>query len=223
MKSATDENPLYELYQVLYNEFEWLQNNINNDSFPIGKSINTDEGLLKLILQNNGCAFNDDPICHEHTLESVKDYSVIFIYGGKANEKNDCYDYIEFFGYRYLIVFIDYFYDFFNEIKTSTGEDDVDGNLSELMGRSIFFDALKKIADIFISTITPYAEISNILATTAAANNYRFAGVFIAAKIINDFVGLGEEDQYFIRYQDLMNMLDNIPMALLLNGVKFTE
>ena len=34
-----------------------LQNNINNDSFPIGKSINTDEGLLKLILQNNGCAF----------------------------------------------------------------------------------------------------------------------------------------------------------------------
>ena len=224
MKAATDENPLYEFYLEIYNELEWLKNNINIEAFPVGKPINEDsEALLKLILENNGCAFNDYPVMHEHTLSNVKDYSLLFIYGGKANEKNDCFDYIEFYNYRYLIVFMDYFYEFFNNIESSAGEDDVEGNLNELMGRSVYFDALKKVSDIFISTITPYAEISNTLATTAAANNYRFAGIFIAAKLINDFVGLGQEDQYLIKYTDLMNMLENIPMTLLLNGVKFLE
>jgi hypothetical protein len=129
----------------------------------------------------------------------------------KANEVNNYYDYIEFFGTKYLIIFMDYFENFFKPEQP------------EIIGRSVYFDAIKKIVDVFISTTTSAAELMGSLSTTAASNMYRFAGVFIASLIIDELVGLNEDDVSIIAYNDLKYMITNISPQLLLLGVKYLE
>ena len=211
MVGFTNNNPLLELYNVLRSHIGFQENS------TIRKT--NDDMIFKLILENNGCGFTDDSIYRFKMLQYTNNYGIYFVYGAKANDVNEFYDYIEFYGMRYLVVFMDYFKDFGKEYKTI---DEIDANLQELMGNSIYFDAIKKIVDVYISTTTSAAELMGSESTTAASNMYRFAGIFIAAKIIDDTVGLTENDVTTIRYQDLREMI-NKPIELLLLGIKFNE
>jgi hypothetical protein len=211
MVTSTEKMPLFELYEVILEEFKWFKNNKNEAWFPYtGKDIN-DEAVMKLMLENNGCAFTDKSIIHLSTLESTPNYVLGFMWDAKANLVNNYYDYIEFFGTKYLIIFMDYFENFFNPEQP------------EIIGRSVYFDAIKKIVDVFISTTTSAAELMGSLSTTAASNMYRFAGVFIASLIIDELVGLNEDDVSMIAYDDLKDMITNISPQLLLLGVKYLE
>ena len=211
MVASTEKMPLFELYEVILEEFKWFKNNKNEAWFPYtGKDIN-DEAVMKLMLENNGCAFTDKSIIHLSTLKSTPNYILGFIWDAKANEVNNYYDYIEFFGTKYLIIFMDYFENFFKPEQP------------EIIGRSVYFDAIKKIVDVFISTTTSAAELMGSLSTTAASNMYRFAGVFIASLIIDELVGLNEDDVSMIAYNDLKDMITNISPQLLLLGVKYLE
>ena len=211
MVASTEKMPLFELYEVILEEFKWFKNNKNEAWFPYtGKDIN-DEALMKLILENNGWAFTDKSIIHLSTLESTPNYVLGFMWDAKANLVNNYYDYIEFFGTKYLIIFMDYFENFFKSEQP------------KIIGRSVYFDAIKKIVDVFISTTTSAAELMGSLSTTAASNMYRFAGVFIASLIIDELVGLNEDDVSMIAYNDLKDMITNISPQLLLLGVKYLE
>jgi hypothetical protein len=166
---------------------------------------------MKLILGNNGCVFTDKSIIQLSTLKSTPNYVLGFMWDAQGNAVNNYYDYIEFFGTKYLIIFMDYFENFFKPEQP------------EIIGRSVYFDAIKKIVDVFISTTTSAAELMGSLSTTAASNMYRFAGVFIASLIIDELVGLNEDDVSMIAYNDLKDMITNISPQLLLLGVKYLE
>lgn len=212
MVTSTETMPLFELYEVILSEFKWFKNNKDEAWFPyIGRTMNTDESVMKLILENNGCAFTDKSIIHLSTLKSTPNYVLGFMWDARANEVNNYYDYIEFFGTKYLIIFMDYFENFFKSEQP------------KILGRSVYFDAIKKIVDVFISTTTSAAELMGSLSTTAASNMYRFAGVFIASLIIDELVGLNEDDVSMIAYNDLKDMITNISPQLLLLGVKYLE
>lgn len=206
MITATDSNSLYEIYDSIYNEFKWLSLNKEN---IIGKLM-SEESILELILKNNGCAFSDSALIHFHTLKDTPNYIIGYIYGAQANSVNRYYDYIEFYGMKYLILFMDYFKNFFDEPDI-------------ILGRSNYFDAIKNFVDIFISTTTNAAELMGSMSATAASNMYRFAGTFIAADVIDNIVGLDEADVSMIQYNDLRDMLDNIGIKMLLVGIKYME
>ena len=210
MLAAVDNNPLIEFHDVLYKAIkgEIQTKDISN------------EPILKLILDNNGCGFTDNCTYGQEFLKCTKDYGIYFLYGASANAVNECFDYLDFYGMKYLIVFMDYFKDFYTNKNTT---DEIENTLNDLMGNSIYFDAIKKIVDTFISTTVPAAELMGSLSTTAASSNYRFAGIFIAASIIDKEVGLTENDVTTINFNDLRTMLDNIQLQLLLLGIKFKD
>ena len=108
---------------------------------------------------------------------------------------------------------MDYFIDINKPLET---DDDI------FLGRSKYFDAIRQIVDVFLATTTTYAEInSSILSTTILGNAYRFAGAFIAAKLIQDICGeITENDQEIMKLEDLQEML-TYPLSLLLNGIKY--
>ena len=184
------------MYLELYDILS--ENLLYSKNTPI-RYINDDE-IFKLILWNNGCGFSDDSYYRQEFFETINNYCICFIYKAKG------------------IIFMDYFKDFGKEDKLK--EDDPLG----ILGNSIYFDAIKKLVDVFISTTTNSAELMGpFLSSTVASNNYRFMGIFIAAKIIDDKIGLKEEDTYLIKYEDLKKMIDKIPMKLLLSGIKYYE
>ena len=216
MYAVLDRPLVYTLYTSIKDEIEWMIRNKGNKGFPWGKSLNLDS-VFKLILQNNGCQLSDDPVYHEFTLKPDElNYKIIFMYGAIGNKVNECFDYIEFFGAKTLVIFMDKFLDIDSKLET---EDEI------FMGKSIYINMIRIIADIFIATTTNFAELnSSILSTTAAGNAYRFAGIFIAAKLVEPFCYNGEiseNDISIIDPKELNNMLHNIPFELLLSGVKY--
>lgn len=217
MIALTNDAPLFRLYKSLLEEFKYgWADNIQNSQH---KNINSDP-LLKLILENNGCAFCDNSSFIRWAIDDEGDgatYFVYFIYAAKANGANDFFDYIEFYGSKNLIIFTDYFKDMIKD-RADPEKDP----LEFAMGKSVYFDAIKKIVELFLCTSTPMAEINSpLLAATSAANNYRFAGTIIAALVINSICGLTEEDVSEMEYGQLMNMITSIKPQFLLNGIRY--
>ena len=113
MVGFTNNNPLLELYNVLRSHIGFQENS------TIRKT--SDDMIFKLILENNGCGFTDDSIYRFKMLQYTNNYGIYFVYGAKANDVNEFYDYIEFYGMRYLVVFMDYFKDFGKEYAHTIG------------------------------------------------------------------------------------------------------
>ena len=199
-----------ELYEVLKNKFVYDLNesvtNINNDR------------ALKLILQNNGCLFSDNCVYTHKFLDYTSNYGICFIYGAMGNHVNEYFDYIEFYGMKYIVIFMDYFKDF--GVKKEPTDDEVNNTLNELMGNSVYFDAIKKIVDVFIYTTVNPSLMNSFLSTTSAASNYRYMGIFIAAKIIDEKCGLTENDISIMDYTELKETIDTMSMDLLMIGVR---
>ena len=212
MYGALEKLPLEELYEFIKNELEWMQ---QHKQYAIAsmKSVE-DDRILKLLMLHNGCGIATNPVFHSYTFNTIKDYRLLCLYACKANDVNKFFDYTEFFGAKHLLIFMDYFVDINKPLET---DDDI------FLGRSKYFDAIRQIVDVFLATTTNYAEInSSILSTTIMGNAYRFAGLFIAAKIIQDICGkITENDQEIMKLEDLQEML-NYPLSLLLNGIKYS-
>jgi len=214
MYAAFDISPLWELYNALQGEIDWMVRAKPLPNFPWGKELNKDN-VFKLILQNNGCAFANDPVFHENTMTFDENYKIIFLYGGTGNNVNNYFDYVEFFGAKTLVIFMDNFLDIDKKLET---EDEL------FIGKSLYVEMIRKITDVFLASTVNFAELnSSILSTTAAGNAYRFAGIFIAAKIIQPYCKDGEiteNDIDTIDIADLKQML-KIPIELLVSGVKY--
>ena len=210
MLGAYNENPYMELYQVLKDKFVYNPNE---------SVTNIDDDIaFKLILQNNGCSFSDKCLYTHKYLNYTSNYGICFIHGAMGNTVNEYFDYIEFYGMKYLIIFMDYFKEF--GVKKPVTNDEVNDTLNELMGNSVYFDAIKKIVDVFIYTTVNPSLMNSFLSTTSAANNYRYMGIFIAAKIIDEKCGLTENDVSIMDYKELKNTIDNMSMNLLMIGIK---
>ena len=226
MRQITQEQPLMEIHDAIKNEFEWYVNNRDKVSMAFGIDINFDDKILKLILENNGCSFGDNARYHSYTFETITGYNILFIYNAKANEANDFFDYIEYYNNKYLIIFMDYFLDLFTPRKVFEDDESPEARLERIMGKSVYFDALRKIVNVFIASTTSAAELNNgELAATSASAMYRFAGALIAAHILNLYLedGLTENDVSGVDYNAIYEMIDNISIEALLLGIRHVE
>lgn len=209
MVGIYDNNPLEELYKSL--NFAIKYNTINDKFSKI-------DSIMKLILENNGCSFvnnNDNILCYKDLIMN-NSYALYFIIGGTGNDVNQCFDFIEFNGMKYLVIFLDHFADIKEE---NTDEDIVIKNIDAFMGKSTYFEKIVKIVQIFIATITTHAIYTPALSTSAAANVYRYAPSIIAGAIILNICGeLNENDVSGIDYKSLMNFMKE-PIKATLYGI----
>lgn len=222
MRTKYDFNPLCmfsdEMYLALHNFIMPNKLPDKNQYMPI-------EPLLKKILLNNGCGFKDG--AREKLVQILPDYILCFIIGGQGNQANEFFDFVELYGMQYLVVFLDNF----KGIKTSnetlpdkdklSSDEVISYGMNTLMGNSPYFDDIKKLTDVFVSTIYNPAIQTQSLAATAAASNYRWAGAIIAGKILNSFRPLTEYDIEGISLNDLMQLINSQnPLNMILSGVR---
>lgn len=213
---ALDINPLLELYHSLLSKMAIA--NPTSD-MPDMQPISTDK-VLKLILEYNGCAFSDDATFIKQQIgeetSAPMNYSIIYIYGAKGNEVNEYYDYIEFYGHKFLVIFMDYFKEY-HKPRASQDEDP----LEFAMGKSVYYDAIKKIVEVFLATTVCMAEINSpALAATSTAFNYRYDPTIIAALVLRSTIGFFPEDVSDIDYDELSDILANTTPELLCIGIR---
>lgn len=214
MLGLRNESMLVELYHTLLDQI--------NSAEPIGEATPiVNDKLFCLILYHNGCAFSDDAVFTRYRfgvdkLNSIRDYAILYVYGAKGNEVNEFYDYIEFYGMKYLVIFMDYFKDYHKpRVKQ---EDDP---LEFAIGKSIYYDAIKKLVEIVLATTVSMAEFNSpALAATSAATNYRFAPTIIAALILHNTIGFEPEDVSDINYDNLLGYITSTTPEILLAGVR---
>lgn len=208
MQGKYDENPIYNLYKLMNNA---LTNKIVNC-----KEI---DPVLKLILLNNGCKIYDDreyslAKLYESTCEIIPDeYRICFITGMLGNDVNEYYDFLIFNGMKTLVVFIDYFRDI--SYGTYNAEDPL-VELKIAMGNSVYYDAIKKIVEVFYLTSEP---IPGGLLTTTMATTQRWNQAIIAIRILDHFKPVDENDVSDIPIEDISKILDG-DIELQLYGIR---
>lgn len=169
------------------------------------------DDIIRSALEYNGCAFSDN--VSSTTIQLTEDKYLYFIYGVKGNKFSEIYDYINIYGTSYIIIFMDYYKTIKTEIK-DTYSLNIEDNLNNIMGNSIYFNAICEIVNFIIkllSTIKPpigsIQEKINSIAPT-----------IIAANIINDIRPIQEEDcdGAIIPYNRIIELLNtNINMILI--------
>ena len=214
MLGIYNESMLVELYHTLLDQI--------NSAEPIGEIIPImDDKLFYLMLHYNGCVLSDNTVFTRYRFgvdkcNNIRDYAIFYVYGAKGNEVNEFYDYIEFYGMKYLVIFMDYFKDYHKpRVKQ---EDDP---LEFAIGKSIYYDAIKKLVEIVLATTVSMAEFNSpALSATSAAANYRFAPTIIAALILHNTIGFEPEDVSDINYDNLLGYITSTTPEILLAGVR---
>lgn len=199
MQGKYDESPIYKLYTLLDKEL--------TKKYTCNMQI---DKILKYILLNNGCKINEGYAQYQCIENIIPDeYSICFINGIIGNDVNEYYDFITFNGMKYLIVFKDYFKDI--SYGTYNSQDPM-LDLKIAMGNSVYYDAIKKIVEVFYLTSEP---VPNGLLTTAMAATQRWNQAIIAIHILNQFKPVDENDIPDIPMDDINKILDgNITLQL---------
>ena len=201
MQGRFDFNPICELGRILYIEFKHYKQFGYN--LPHECGYNEIDPIIKLILLNNGCKISSDSKQFQLVKDIIDDeYKLYFITGMIGNDANEYYDFVTFNGTKILIVFIDYFNFITDEFE------DKDNPLYELkksMGNSVYYDAIKKIVEVFYLTLEP---MSGGLLTTAMATTQRWNQAIIAIKILNIFKPIDENDVCDMPKTDIENILN---------------
>ena len=218
MYAKYDYNPIYKLYESLEKEITGYFDNTKRD-FLYKKM----DPILKAILQNNGCGFiqeseNMIPTCKFSTIIPDEFY-MVYIKGGKANDVNEFWDYVEMMGCRYLIVFLDYFEDI--QFDGKEYQNEIEKNLADAVGNSVYFDAIAKLVDVFISLCNPLAG-TQAFAATAYSASCRYAPYIIAGSIVNRFKRITEDDISGIDLSALKGYIDG-DINLILCGIRMLD
>ena len=210
MVGKYDVDPLGVLYTILLNHFTDLK----EKTMP---EYNNIDPIMEMILKNNSCAFKDNCYAYERSLGQYSDsVFVVFIYGAIGNDANKYFDFIEFYGAHYYIIFMDEFKGIIDP-RIKYEEDP----LGFEMGKSDYFDQIKNIVDMFIniefSTQVPVAS--------AAASRYRLSGIIIAASIINEICdgGFTEQDYSGMKYEECLRLIAEMPMSYSLVGIRYRD
>lgn len=168
------------------------------------------DDILKLILLNNGCKINEsyEPKQMIREISTEDEYEIRFITGMIGNDANEFYDFLVFNGKKVLVIFEDYF----NFVTDKDISNDSEVNITALMGNSIYYDALKKIVEVFYLTSEP---IPGSLLTTAMVSTQRWNQAIIAIHIINHFKPVDDNDVVDMPIEDARNILNgNVKLQL---------
>lgn len=195
MLGKYENNPILDLYMAMHREL--LNRNISESSENI-------DDIFKLILLNNGCKISMDNTPKQTVIDIISNkYKICFITGMIGNDANEYYDFITFNGMKYLIIFLDYF-NIITEEDINNSIDNVENSLKIMLGNSVYYDAIKKIVEVFYLTFEP---IPNGLLTTAMATNQRWNQVIIAIHLLNEFKPVDENDVSDISIEDIKKIL----------------
>jgi hypothetical protein len=209
-----DENPVQLLYNYLNTEIsDFVDNNYSVIKDNGYKDI---DKIINLILINNGCKM----IPNYNILQKVEpiinsEYNICFITGMLGNDITEYYDFFVFNGTKYLVVFIDYF-KITEEINYDIADDDPSYKLKMAMGNSVYYDAIKKIVEVFYLTFEPMP--SALLATTMATA-HRWNPSIIAIHILDNFKQVDENDVSDMPLKDIRTIADG-NIALQLYGIR---
>lgn len=209
-----DENPVYTLYHYLYLE---INNFVNNDfsASEDSKYKNLDQ-IIRLILLNNGCKIASNTEVLQKIYPIIEsEYNICFITGMLGNDITEYYDFFVFNGTKYLVVFIDYF-KITEEINYDIADNDPSYKLKMAMGNSVYYDAIKKIVEVFYLTFEPMP--SALLATTMATA-HRWNPSIIAIHILDNFKQVDENDVSDMPLKDIRTIADG-NIALQLYGIR---
>ena len=215
MIGTYSENPIYNLYDYLSESIEQAVYN----KFNLTKEHGYEEidSLLKAILLNNGCRIASDKPQYQKIYNIQDNYDMYVISGMLGNQTNEYYDFIIFHGIKILVIFVDYF----NIAKDYENlEDHMDYDpeyyLKKAMGNSVYYDALKRIVEVFYMTTEPMA---NGLLTTSMGSNQRWNQSIVAIHILEYFKTVDENDVSDIPISDVRKIADG-NIKLQLYGVK---
>jgi len=144
--------------------------------------------IIISVLQNNLCKFdpNNKPKQLDFILKE-DEYIVTFTTNCIGNDTLEFYDFIHMNGTDIFVIFLDYF-----NIKQNVPEgDDPASILARQMGNSVYYDAIKKLVEIFYVTT---CNISNILQGSVLMNALRWNKAIVAIHILNMFKRVDEND-----------------------------
>ena len=200
-----EESPIYKLYEALYNEFTMEENSDNKSSI---------DPLLKLLLINNGCKINEEVEPTQNNITIIPNkLEIYFIANMIGNDANEYYDFLIFNGKKIIVIFTDYFQ--FVTIKDLDPEDPM-YELRMAIGNTIYYNAIKKIVEIFYLISEP---MPGGLLTTTMVTTQRWNQAIIAANIINEFKPIDENDICDIPINEVKEML-NKDVRLQLYGIR---
>lgn len=203
MRGKYDNNPIDTLFDTLKTNFTVTSRLNYNEIDP----------MLRYILLNNGCKESDGIMPIQKNIAIIEDYEVCFVMGMIGNDANEFYDFLVFNGKKFLIIFIDYF----NFVKEEDlNKEDQMHELKVLMGNSVYYDAIKRIVEVFYLTSEP---MPGGLLTTAMATTQRWNQAIIAIHIINYFKRVDENDVSDISMEDV-NLILNGSTRLSLYGIR---
>lgn len=210
MQGKYENNPINELANSIRTELNYHM--LFKNELVDMRGYKELENILKLILINNGCKLSEDSNQYEYTYDIIKDeYQLCFITGMIGNDANEYYDFIIFHGMKILIIFIDYF----NIIENIDKEDQMH-DLKNAMGNSVYYDAIKKIVEVFYLTSEPNP---GGLLTTAMCTTQRWNCSIIAIHTLNDYKDIDDNDVSDIPIEEVKRISEG-NMQLQLYGIR---
>lgn len=214
MVGTYNENPIFNLYNYLLQSIKQAV----DEKFNLTEKNDYTEidSLLKAILLNNGCKIASDKVQYQKIYNIQNNYDMYVISGMLGNEVNEYYDFLFFNGSKILVIFIDYFHIMEENRLVNYNEDDPEYYLKKVMGNSVYYDALKKIVEVFYMTTEP---MINGLFHTSMGSNQRWNQYIIAIHILEHFKTVDENDVSDMPISDIRKIADG-NIELQLYGIK---
>lgn len=159
----------------------YLRHYLNNNIIPSSTKI---DPLAKMILANNGCRFSDETYVNEEYIIN-KEYVLYFITGALGNEINEIFDFINIHGTVYFVIFLDAFKNINKKSESKNGITNPD----DILGKSLYYKYLYKLANIFIRTTTNPIYFTTDYINTTIANNARYNSHIFAGSVIKEICG----------------------------------
>lgn len=207
MKGKYADSSIHNLYYRMYDEFRYY--NVFRDKISVERGYYDIDELLMAILLNNGCKSSDKNLCYIYYDIIPDEYQIYFVTGMMGNDANEYYDFLIFNSMKVLIIFLDYFGEIFDGY---IADNDSLYQLKASIGNSVYYDAIKKIVEVFYLTSEP---MPGGLLTTAMTTTQRWNQAIIAIKILNIFKPVDENDVSDIPMEDIEKILDgNIKLQL---------
>lgn len=179
MQTKLNYDPILNTYNILYDVIKRYH----------AKGVNFEkeiDPLLFKILMSNSCLSSNKHTPKTLSFDVIDDeVKIVFVENMMGNAAKEYMNFVDIFGTKYIIIFIDYF-DGIKDVKDNK-EDDI----KDVLGNFNYIDALASIVKFIIKIIIPINGDMSI--TCCAGIRYYKAPIIIAAKIINDISPIDPE------------------------------
>ena len=178
METRLNYDPILNTYSILYDVIK----RYHTKGLNFEKEI---DPLLFKILVSNSCPVSNTNKPKTLSFDVIdEELKIIFVENMMGNAASEYMDFIDIFGTKYIIIFIDYF----DEIQDNKTEDD---GIEDVLGNFNYIAAIAYIVKFIIILINPITD--DLSMTYCAGNRYYKAPIIIATKIINDISPIDPE------------------------------